>query len=261
MIRFSLIKKEWREQRWIILLGLIILILLGLFMAFSFEWLVVKLDGLEINQFNGPRWLQKSLNTIPQIKDYSYALWSNWNPKNLIQIGTIMAVLLGIITFAGEIEHRTVTFLLTNRLTRKNVFRSKIVATILSLGVIFFIPTLLLPLFSFWSGHTLTHLRIIGASFVTYLGGLCVLSLTVYISIKLQDRIKTLLVMFLILFFQVLLGFIPYLEYLSLFKYTSAAAYYFGVTSFPWLTATALVVISVLLIKYSEYTFKKSDFS
>lgn len=259
MINRYLLAKEIREQRWIWVLGLVILVVVAAVNAFLHEWLVdTALDASK--QLSGvPRWVQRMLQGVDQLRNFEFATWANWNPKNLIQFGSLTAILLGITAFAGESENNTFSFLLTNGLSRLQVFATKIAAGIVVLFVVMILPTALIPVISHLAGKPLGHLRIIGASLVTFLGCLVIYALAVLIALYIRDRIKAGLGALLAVLGIWAIGLIPGLDWAGMFRYTSAAAYYFGVRGYPWGAVVMLVLLSVLIVGVTWRRFARMD--
>jgi ABC-type transport system involved in multi-copper enzyme maturation permease subunit len=68
--------------------------------------------------------------------DYSYYLWSQWFPKNLVQIAAIFAIILGVMAFANEYAARTFEYLLTRPVRRRDVFVAKAGARLLIIAAV-----------------------------------------------------------------------------------------------------------------------------
>ena len=68
--------------------------------------------------------------------DYSYYLWSQWFPKNLVQIAAIFAIILGVMAFANEYAARSFEYLLTRPVRRRDVFVAKAGARLLIIAAV-----------------------------------------------------------------------------------------------------------------------------
>lgn len=240
--------KEVQENKWIILAGLICLIAVAAASAFLFDLVAWTLPEMESYFSNMPQWLQGHLEGMERYADYDYAAWANWNPKNLVQIGSLMAILLGMSAFASEIKNKTITFLLSNNISRQVVFITKVLAGGLMLFVIMMLPTLFLPLLSRAAGHALSSYRIIGASLITFAGVFITYSMAVAFSVLIQDRVKAGIATLGGVIALGILGYVPWIGALSPYKYIYGAPYVFGIAGFPWGTLAVLLIVNWCLL-------------
>ncbi|NLW16988.1 MAG: ABC transporter permease subunit, partial [Firmicutes bacterium] len=180
----TLIAKELRELRWKLLVGFLALLGAALLMILMYEkiQLVLPEDTSQLPPFVTPEMLES-------LGDYTAAMWSNFNDKNIPQIGTLLAIVLGIGLLAPEIESGTITLLLTNGVCRKRVFWIKTTLAVVTLIVLPMVVTVLIGPFSRAFGYSLRHLRQIPATLVASLGLAFVMAVSRFISLLVKERI------------------------------------------------------------------------
>lgn len=139
MLKPSLLLKELREQRWTLAIGTIILAAMGIFAAWGFRWLAMYENIL--TEFLQPE-IAKQFE--PMLEDFTFYLWSQWHPKNLLQIGTILAIMLAAPAIAGEVNRGSVKYLTSLPLSRGCILLHKAVAGILSLSATIWAGTLIM---------------------------------------------------------------------------------------------------------------------
>ncbi len=180
----TLIAKELRELRWKLLVGFLALLGAVLLMILMYEkiQLVLPEDTSQLPPFVTPEMLES-------LGDYTTAMWSNFNDKNIPQIGTLLAIVLGIGLLAPEIESGTITLLLTNGVCRKRVFWIKTTLAVVTLIVLPMVVTVLIGPFSRAFGYSLRHLRQIPATLVASLSLAFVMAVSLFISLLVKERI------------------------------------------------------------------------
>jgi ABC-type transport system involved in multi-copper enzyme maturation permease subunit len=127
----KLIWKEWKESKITFLVGLAFLVVLALILPYTFE-LIQKLLKEAPEMTGLPQAYQMAL------IDYDYFVWSQWFPKNLIQIGIVVAIILGATAIASEVG-ATFEFLFTKPVSKGKIFFSKVLTRG---GLIFLIAVL-----------------------------------------------------------------------------------------------------------------------
>lgn len=139
MLKPSLLAKELREQRWTMIIGVMVLAGMGIFSAWSFRWFTMFENML--TEFLQPELVEQF---EPMLEDYTFYLWTQWNPKNLLQIGAILAIVLAAPAIAGEINRGSIKYLTSLPLSRGCILLHKAVAGILSLSAIIWGGTLIM---------------------------------------------------------------------------------------------------------------------
>lgn len=257
MIRKTLLRKELREMRWKLVVGLLILLVTAVSYPFMHEWLIGYLSVSVPDDLQLPFGL--SLEGIKAMNDFTFAVYSNWNAKNLQQIGAILAILLGMGLLAAEYEHDTMSFLLTNGLSRPAVFWTKVAAGLLGLVLLVGVPTLAIFPATALAGLQMQHYRIIGATVVGFAGLTMIFALSVLFSAIIRDALKAGLVTGCFAIGLGLLGVVPGLGKYLPFRQMMALPYFLGITNFPWLTVTSFAAISGLLLVLAYRTYARND--
>ncbi len=165
----KLIWKEWRESKITLLVGLAFLVILAVTIPFTFELIQRMLKGTP--EMTGlPEAYQMAL------VDYDYFIWSQWFPKNLVQVGGVVAIILGATSIASEVG-ATFEFLLSKPVSKSKIFFSKVVArgglvfltTVISTAALFLVAWLKEPSFSkYLSGMLLATLATYTLIFLSF---------------------------------------------------------------------------------------------
>lgn len=250
----ALISKEVRDLRWKLLVGFLVLLGAVLLMIVLYEKLleVIPQDTGQLPPFISVEMLQG-------FSDYTTAMWSNFNDKNLPQIGTLLAIVLGIGLLAPEIESGTITLLLTNGACRRRVFWIKASLAIVALILLPMVISLLIPPFSRVFGYSLSHLRLVPATLVACLGLSFVLAVSLFISLLVKDRIWSGIASAILFGLWSVLGFWKSTRVLSPFYHMRAADYFFGETKFPWLTALGFLIATAVVLLAAERRFMNEE--
>jgi len=171
VINLALLAKELRENRVKFVIMLAILGILGSSIPLLFTWTGNILRNLDLSPFIDPG----ALSFI--ISDYGNYAWSQWTAKNLTQLATLAAIVLGMGALAGEAAYGTAPFLLSKPLSRRRIYTTKIIAgAVLLAGIVFgstgiFILVSGLKGFAFDRGAFLVSSAIaFGGAMVIYLG-------------------------------------------------------------------------------------------
>lgn len=125
MINYALFKKEWKEH----FLKFAFCIILLIVSAFILS--ILPKDNYALIRFVTP---DETLNSF----------WYYWTSLIIRWLGLIMAVVLGMASFASEKGSGTAIFLFSRPLTKNTIYNSKVMAGISILVACLLIPTLLL---------------------------------------------------------------------------------------------------------------------
>jgi len=133
-----LLRKEMRDQVLVTVIVTVLLIVTIGLIVFTYP-ILKSLPELKSITETAPE-LEKFGDLAGQItrilSDYSYYLWSQWFPKNLVQIAAIFAIVLGVMAFGNEYSAHTFEYLLTRPVRRRDVFAAKIGARLLIVAVV-----------------------------------------------------------------------------------------------------------------------------
>lgn len=250
----ALIAKEFKDIKWKLFVAFTILVAVVIAMIILHERLLELLPAeiSEIAFFISPDMLES-------FKDFTNAMWTNLNDKNLPQIGSLLAIVIGIGLLAPEIESGTVTLLLTNGASRRKIFRIKsILAIVALLSLLVVVGILVVPL-SHLFGYSLRHFRIIPATFVAALGMAFVFSVSLFVSLILKDRIWSGIVSAMVFGLWSLLGFWDSTRAFSPFYHMRARDYFYGDASFPWLAVVGFIVATIAVLLLAERRFLQEE--
>ncbi len=133
----NLVRKELYQMRWIMIIGLLFCTGLAVILAITFNYLeqIVEEIPVEIMELFTNYEVARELLAI--FGNYSLYVWSQWNAKNLYQVGALFAIIIAAIQFAGEVSRRTIGFYLTRPISRWQGFLAKAAAGSLILLIIF----------------------------------------------------------------------------------------------------------------------------
>lgn len=233
MISPSLFKKEVRESRWKIIIGLVVFVITAVSIPLTFKYVQELLPLIEGIPGMG--------NLDRLLEDYNMYAWSQWNGKNLYQVGTILAIVMGMNLVAGEKVAKTLEFLLARPVSRGTLYFTKFAAGLSSLALVVFGSTVCLFAASALMGYTQGAGGLFLATLVTYAGLIFVFTLTYLVSTVLDEPVKVGLCSALVLLLLSIPGWFPRTRWLSLFRHMSGAGYVLE-GNFP------LVALSVILL-------------
>lgn len=165
-MRLNLIKKELKEIKLVIIVSLAFLILTAFLIQFTYP-LMKELTKEPIPE--GPLLPKDLSQQLSTLANYRVYIWSQWFPKNLLQVLMIVALILGASALAGEKSRKTWEFLLTKPFSRREVFWYKVKARLTAIfGLSFLSSSLYLlilgifnsSVFSLWRGFFLANLAV-----------------------------------------------------------------------------------------------------
>ncbi|MCW3491665.1 ABC transporter permease [Dethiobacter alkaliphilus] len=239
----TLIAKEFRENRWKLVLGLIVMSLLSLSLPLMYDTIIGMYEG-----FGDLGWIAELI--PPQIMgSFSAFLWSQWNAKNLYQIGTIVVILLGMSTIAGEVSNKTISFLLTRPISRRAVFFSKVIAGSLMLWLIIAVSTGAMILYAVLARPEVVEVgRLFVATLITGVGLTTIYLFTVFVSTLLDDSVKAAGVAAVVLLVNSVMGWFNATRVYSIFTHMGGAEYFLGGVFPVWPVLIMLVLSGVFLM-------------
>lgn len=244
--------KEIREARWKLIVGTVVLTVFGIALPFIFS----IIDELMLQIPPGFERLMQ-----PEMLDnYTIFLWSQWNAKNLYQFGTLLAILLGMSTIAGEVANQTMSFLLTRPLSRKEVFLSKVAAGVLLLTLAVLLSTsFMLAAASIVTAQVVEAGIITVATLVTWLGLIAIYLLTVFISTIIDDPVKAGGITAVVLVGFAMFGWFNMTKELSLFTHISGGSYVLG-GGFPLGPVIAILLFSLAMLAAGMNIMERKEF-
>lgn len=149
----NLVRKELHQMRWIIIIGILFGLALAAVIVGTFHYLgdIVEEIPPEILELLARYELSSELLFI--FNDYTVYVWSQWQAKNLLQVGALLAIVIAATQFAGEVSRKTIGFYLTRPVSRRSGYLAKTLAGMLVLLVFFIGGTLFIWLGSVIMGH------------------------------------------------------------------------------------------------------------
>ena len=108
-----MIKKELRADGWKYILASIILFLVAVTLIWQFPLMQDIIRSGELEDL--PTWIRGE---IAEQEEFPVYLAANWFENNLIQLGGILAILLGMSAAAREVEDNTIEFILSRPFSR-----------------------------------------------------------------------------------------------------------------------------------------------
>ena len=181
----TLFRKELREARWKLIVGVGIAALTGAFLPYGFD--ILKESTRMIGDIPWMSGIQRQIEA--QASDYRLYLWANWYGKNLPQYLLVLVAIVGGASLAGEKSSGTFQFLLTAGFAKAGVCNqcaagaTVVAATVLG-GT--------LASLTAWSliGRSVSWTWFLSGVPAQILGGLFLLSLAMILSALLDDALK-----------------------------------------------------------------------
>jgi ABC-2 type transport system permease protein len=200
----------------------------------------------------------QSLMPVNIFNNFSIYTWSQWNAKNLTQIGTIITILVGMNLIAGEINSQTASFLLTRPISRRTVFFSKALAGALIIILSVAVSTLAMIITVQFTPHSLEAGRLTVATIITTAGFLVLLALTMFFSTIIDEPVKAGGLTVLVVIIMSVFGIFRQTRPLSLFNHMYAAQYFLGGV-FPLRPLVVMGLMVIALLGAGIYIFERKE--
>lgn len=227
-------KKEFAAVRLKLAVFLPILVIIAVSIPLAYTYL---LDILQSNPVP-----QQLIQQPEQLKDYTYYIWSQWFGKNLMQSGSIVAIIFGAGLIASEVSRKTIYFLLAKPIPRSRIYSIKYWLNLLCLETILLLSSLALYATVIYTGKGYPAALFFQNHLLITAGTALLFSVAMYFS-NLFDRTMT---SFLVTgFISMLLsvpGYFAPIQKLSVFYYIQGEQIIKG-SGFPYL-AFALIIFA-----------------
>jgi len=233
-----LVRKELRQVRWVLLVGLGLTLLFGLSLPYFYRF-VSRIAGAGVGLPGLPADL------IRQLTDFRLYLWANWYGKNLYQNLTVIALILGAGAVAGERARGTLPFLLTLPVSRRQVVTAKLVAGSVVLAACTVIPTVGVWVASPWLGGQSAPQGFLLGMPLAWAGSLVVLGLAMLVSVFAEDGVRAGVVAGLLCLVLAVPGWFRSTFFLSFFWHMKAYSLMMG--HFPWVSLLGLLGAALAL--------------
>lgn len=251
--------KEWRSMRWIMILSSLIVIGTVITIGITYYYTLQFLEEMPPELFHLLKEYRLSRSFLVMFEDFNTYIWSQWNGKNLLQIGSLLSIIITSLQFAGERSKKTMSFFLSRPLSRREGYTGKVLAGILFLFLLFGLSTLLLYALSLFLGYGEGFFPLFVATLLSLLWLSVFYLLCTIISIKASEPIPAGAIMGGGALLLSALGLFSKTQRFSLFYQISASDYILGEAS-PLLSLLTAVVIGVIVFKSGLYLFLREDY-
>jgi ABC-2 type transport system permease protein len=256
MFNEVLIKKELKENKWILIIGLILLITGGLINTLSYEAILKLFQTQADVSIPG---IDKAY--LENLKDFNFYTWSSWYDKSYLQMLSLLVVILGMGTIAKEVTRDTIGFLLTKPFSRGQVFLNKFSAGV----IIIVILGLVSSIFQYLIADVLG--RGIDTSFLKYIlgfisslpGELMLYSLGVLFSTLFVDGLKAGLLTGGVALALTIPSYFPDYHDYNVYKYFIPSDIY-TLGTFGWLPFISLSLVTVVIYYLGLQLFNRKQF-
>ena len=254
MLNLNLLRKELQEQRWVLILGIIIFSAVGIFCAWSFK--MFQHYGAMLTDISSPPIADK-LQRI--LTDYNYYLWSQWQPKNLLQFGTILALVLAAPAVAGELSRGSMDYLLSRPLSRTSILLTKATAGALILSAVTWSATLVTLAAASLLEPALWWGRFLAATALVNAGLLCVYAIGLLFSTFCTSSVKAGVSAGGLLLVLSGCGFFTATRFLSPFWHARGSAF-MGGAPFTWFSLILLLGAALAAFLLANRVFNQREY-
>jgi ABC-type transport system involved in multi-copper enzyme maturation permease subunit len=259
MVFRNLLAKEFRQLRWVIIIGLILNVGLAFLLTLTYRFLGQFLGEIPQDVFD----ILSSYNLIRQLFEitgnYSFYIWSQWNAKNLFQLGSILVIIIAATQFAGEGSKKTMGFYLTRPISRFQGFLAKTSAAVLIIVLLFLSGLFLMWLISTILGYSAAWGRLFIATLIGIAWLMVYYLIALIISIKSSEPIPAGVTAGIVGIILSIPGLFTAVRQLSIFYQMRAVEYFINGHSFLFSFVSALLIGS-LLFYLGFYIFKQRDY-
>lgn len=249
----NIIKKETKENLWKLIIGTIFLLVTALIAIFSHDFILDFLSDVSLDGY------ERFIPDINILYNDTLYIWSQWNAKNLYQIGAILAIIFGMSQIAGEVNSNSIGFLLTKPLSRRKIYFSKALAGIINLSIAIIIPTISLLLLANYIFDNLAISSLIVVNILTLLGLILIYSLSLFCSTIIDDPIKAGIITAIIVIAFSIPGWFQVTKRLSLSTYIKGEQYILN-NQFPYIAALIIMILTLMLLNLGARIFEKKDY-
>ncbi len=249
--------KAWLETRWRFLTGLVLGVVLCAVVVFTqplTENMQINMPDLgeELN-----RMVQEALRLASTYPGY---IWSQWFGKNMLQLWSFFAVLIGVGGIVTEGARGSAQWTLSLPVTRRKLFGVRAGVGALELLALAVVPSLLIPLLSRSIGKTYPVSDVLIYSLILFVGGLSVYSLALLLSTVFAEQLKAIIIGVVLVFGTGLLALFD----ARLAPYTVATLMsgqeYFKTGVLPWAALAAYTALAAAFYALALRLLERRDF-
>lgn len=248
--------KSWLETRWRFIIGLVLLMLSAAGTVIAYPQVMKLLPAAGTLDTSGPLG-QRIKEGIELARDYRGYVWSQWIRQNLVQMGTVLAAILGS---GGPFSQRSELFTLSLPASRTRLLGTRTATGLAELFVLAFIPALLIPLLSPSVGQTYSVVSALVHSLCLFIASAAFFSLAVLLSTSFSDVWRPLLITCSVAAVLWLCGqVLSDLSRYSIFSVMSGEAY-FRTGQLPWMGLIASATASAAMLYAAAVNITRRDF-
>ncbi len=248
--------KLWMETRWRFLIGLALLICTATSTVLTYPQ-VIKLLPLATKLDLSGGIGRRVAESMELARDYRGYVWSQWFLKNMPQLWGLFAVLLGT---GGLPAGGGTLYALSLPVSRNRLLGVRVGAGLAELGVLAFVPSLLLPILSPTIGQTYAAGDALIHSACLFIAGSVFFSLATLLSTVFSGIWRPLLIVLCAAIALALIeSLLGDLSRHSLFRVMSAESYFRG-GGLPWPGLLASVAASGAMLYGAAINFARRDF-
>ncbi len=249
--------KAWLETRWRFLIALG----LGVALCVSIILTEPMTENMQVTMPDlGGRLNQLVQEALKLMSNYPGYVWSQWFGKNLIQLWSFFAVIIGGGGVVTETRRGSALWTLSLPVTRRRLLGVRAATGALELLALALVPSLLIPLLSPLIGKSYPVSEILIYSLVLFTGGLFFYSVALLLSTIFGEQLKAIILGLCIVF---IMGLIPLLDK-SLAPYSVATVMsgqqYFLTGSLPLLGLLVYVALAAALYLVALRVLERHDF-
>ncbi|RJX27116.1 MAG: hypothetical protein C4554_04845 [Dethiobacter sp.] len=252
MINPALLAKELWENRIKFILMFVLLGILGAAIPLLFNFTEI-LRNMDLSPFVDPGELSFIWS------NYSNYAWSQWTAKNLTQLATLSAIVLGMGSLAGESAYGTALFLLSKPLSRRQIYATKTAAGFVMLAGLVFGSTVIFILVSALKGFTLAQGVFLLSSVITFGGAVVIYLGTAIFSVLIAEPVRAGVAAALFWMLASVPGFFKGTAAYSVFFQMKAVKYWF-LGENPFIPLLIFLITGWILFEIGVYLWSRRDF-
>jgi hypothetical protein len=247
--------KSWLETRWRFLIGLALLMCSAAALVFTYPR-VRELLPLAAPVEVGGELGRRIREAMDLARDYRGYVWSQGFQQNLVNLGTLFAVLLGT---GGLLSGGAALFTLSLPVSRRRLLGTRIAAGLGEWLVLAFVPALLIPLLSPAIGESYSVVAALAHGVCLFVAGTVFFSLAILLSTVFGDVWRPLLIALTVAV--VLAGLEAFwdLSAFGVYRVMSGDAY-FRTGALPWAGLFVSAAASAAMLYGASATIANRDF-
>jgi len=243
------------------IIGFLFFFVTGLIVVISYQFMQsLQVDELLTLMEDAPGFLANIADEFALIfQDHTLYVWSQWHAKNMLQGGTVFAIVLGMGVISRETNRGTISYLVTKPFSKKTIYLMKGLTGVTTLFTVILCNTALLLLIARMAGMQIHGLRLVVGSIPVLIGLLPIYFTAMFFSNLLDDTVKAGLITGALWGLFSLLGFFSQTRAFSPFTYMRAWDYILQ-QQFPLLSVLILGSIGICIFYLGMRKFENRAF-